>query len=37
MLKPIEIVSQSINQSTGLFVWQLESWIKTCIPVRLKL
>jgi len=25
--------NQPINQSTGLFVWQLKSWIKTCIEV----
>jgi len=28
-------LSQSINQSTGLFVWQLKSWIETCIRLEL--
>jgi len=27
--------SQSINQSAGLFVWKLRSWIETCIQPEL--
>jgi len=28
-------INQSINQSTGLFVWQLKSWIETGIRLEL--
>ena len=30
-----ESINQSINQSTGLFVWQLKSWIVTCTRLEL--